>query len=124
MEGASHPNIWCSLAIGLNYYLNSHTDQDFFYSLVTIASAHGLEENIDRYNMQAKVCNYFTFAEQGIAVVLRPRDMLLCNPLYQHCLSSHTSFYANEDVFCLSLYLKTAIVGKNDITLPLTKSEM
>ena len=74
--------------------------------------------------MQAKVCNYFTFAEQGIEVALRPGDTLLFNPLYQHCLSSRTSFYANKDVFCLSLYLKTAVVGKNDNTLPLTKSEM
>ena len=75
--------------------------------------------------MQAKVCNYFTFTEQGIAVALRPGDTLLSNPLYQHCLSSCTSFYANKDVFCLSLYLKTAVVvGKNDNTLPLTKLEM
>jgi hypothetical protein len=51
-------------------------------------------------------------------------DMMLFNPLYQHCLSSRTSFYKNKDIFSLSLYLKTAIVGKNDNTLPLTNSEM
>jgi hypothetical protein len=38
---ASHP-IWGSLACGKNYYLNSHTDEDFFYSLTTIASKRGL----------------------------------------------------------------------------------
>jgi hypothetical protein len=38
---ASHP-IWGSLACGKNYYLNSHTDEDFFYSLTTIASERGL----------------------------------------------------------------------------------
>jgi hypothetical protein len=123
-EGASQPNIWGSLAIALNFYLNLHTDEDFFYSLTTIASAHGLREDIDRYNMKAEVCNYFTFAEQGIAVALRPGDMLLFNPVYQHCLSSRTSFYESKDVFCLSLYLKTATVGKNDNTLPLTESNM
>jgi hypothetical protein len=122
--GASPPKIWSSLAIGLNYYLNSHTDQDFFYSLTTIASAHGLQEHIDRYSMETQVCNYFTFPEQGIAVALRPSDMLLFNPLYQHCLSSRTSFYENKDEFCLSLYLKTAIFGKNDNTLPLTDADM
>jgi hypothetical protein len=32
--------------------------------------------------------------------------------------------YESNDVFCLSLYLKTAIVGKNDNTLPLTDGEI
>jgi hypothetical protein len=123
-EGESRPTIWGSLAIGLNCYLNSHTDQDFFYSMTTIASAHGLQQDMDRYRMEAEVCNYFTFAEQGVAIALRPGDMLLFNPTYQHCLSSRTSFYESKDVFCLSLYLKTAIVGKNDNTLPLTDSDI
>jgi hypothetical protein len=74
--------------------------------------------------MDAEVCNYFTFAKQGIAVALRPGDMLLFNPIYQHCISSRTSIYESEDVFCLSLYLKTAIVGKNDNTLPLTETDI
>lgn len=123
-KGASQPDIWGSLAIALNYYLNSHTDEDFFYSLLTITSAYGLQEDIDRYSLNADVCNYFTFAEQGIAVALRPGDMLLFNPVYQHCLSSRTSLYENKDVFSLSLYLKTAIVGKKDNNLPLTESDM
>ena len=120
----SSQKIWGSLACGKNYYLNSHTDEDFFYSLTTTVSALGLREDIDRYAMDAPVCNYFTFAEQGVAVGMRPGDMLLFNPLYQHCLSSRTSMYESNDVFCLSLYLKTAIVGKNDNTLPLTDGEI
>ena len=98
--------------------MNSHLDDDFFYSLTTIASECGLRQEVDRYSMEAEVCNYFTFAEQGIAVALRPGDMLLFNPRYQHCLSSRTSFYQQKDVFCLSLYLKTAVVGGNDNSLP------
>ena len=116
---ASHP-IWGSLACGKNYYLNLHTDDDFFYSLTTIASEGGLCQNIDRYKMHTEVCNYFTFAEHGIAVALRPGDMLIFNPLYHHCLSSRTSLYETQDVFCLSLYLKTAVIGKNDNSLPIT----
>jgi hypothetical protein len=114
LKGVSSRPIWGSLACGRNYYLNSHLDEDFFYSLTTIASKWGLRNDIDRYSMEAEVCNYFTFAEEGIAVALRPGDMLLFNPLYQHCLSSRTSNYENKDVFCLSLYLKTAVVGGND----------
>ena len=121
--GASQPPIYGSLASALNYYLNSHTDEDFFYSVMTVASATGLQKDVDRYDMDAKVCNYFTFAEQGIAVALRPGDVLLFNPQYQHCLSSRTTLYKNADVFSLSLCLKTAIVGKNDNSLPLTQTE-
>jgi hypothetical protein len=89
-------------------------DEDFFYSLTTIASERGLKTDIDRYRIDADVCNYFTFAEQGIAVAIRPGDMLIFNPLYHHCLSSRTSLYEGDDVFCMSLYLKTAVVGQND----------
>ncbi len=75
-------------------------------------------EKIKENSMDADVCNYFTFAEQGIAVVLRPGDMLIFNPLYHHCLSSRTLVDESVDVFCLSLYRKTAVVvGKNDNSL-------
>ena len=117
ISGVSSNPIWGSLACGRNYYLNSHVDEDFFYSLTTVTSEHGLQQDIDRYSMDADVSNYFTFAEQGIAVALRPGDMLIFNPLYHHCLSSRTSAFQSMDVFCLSLYLKTAVVGKNDNSL-------
>jgi hypothetical protein len=97
--------------------LNSHVNEDLFYSLTTVTSEHGLQKDIDRYSMDADVCNNFTFAEQGIAVALRPGDMLIFNPLYHHYLSSRTLIYESVDVFCLSLYLKTAAVGKNDNSL-------
>jgi hypothetical protein len=86
--------------------------------LFVTTDERGLQNGIDRYSMEAEVCNYFSFAEQGITVALRPGDMLLFNPLYQHCLSSRTSFYKQNDVFCLSLHLKTAVVGGNDNSLP------
>jgi hypothetical protein len=123
-KGGTSKQVWGSLACGKNHYLNSHTDEDFFYSLTTTASSYGLLQNTDRYRMDAEVCNYFTFPEQGLAVALRPGDMLLFNPMYHHCLSSRTCSYEKHDVFCLSLYLKTAIVGKNDNSLPLTKREI
>jgi hypothetical protein len=73
--------------------------------------------------VNAEVCNYFTFAEQGVAVALWPGDILLFNPVYEHCLPSHTSVYETKDVFSLSMYLKTAIVSMNDNSLPLTEIE-
>lgn len=114
ISGVSSSPIWGSLACGKNYYLNSHVDEDFFYSLTTVASERGLQADIEQYNINADVCNFFTFAEQGVAVALRPGDMLIFNPIYQHCLSSRTLNYEQDDVFCISLYLKTAVVGQND----------
>ena len=38
IEGSASQPIWGSLACGRNYNLNSHLDDDFFYSLSTIAS--------------------------------------------------------------------------------------
>jgi hypothetical protein len=35
-----------------------------------------------------------------------------------------TSSYETKDVFCLSLYVKSAIVGKNDNSLPLTETDI
>ena len=71
--------------------------------------------------MDAKVCNYFMFAEQEIAVAVNPGYMLIFNPRYQHCLSSCTGNYQCKDVFCLSLYLKTAIVGGKQQQLTLKR---
>jgi ectoine hydroxylase-related dioxygenase (phytanoyl-CoA dioxygenase family) len=99
-------------------------DDDFFYSVLMIASAHALREDVDQYKMNADVSNYFVFAEQEVVMALKPGDMLIFNPKYHHCLSSRTSAYENEDVFSLLLYLKSAIVGKNNNTIPLKKAEI
>jgi hypothetical protein len=51
--------------------------------------------------------------------------MLIFNPKYHHCLSSSTSSaYENKDVFSLSLYLKSSVVGKNNNTIPLKKAKI
>jgi hypothetical protein len=82
IEGGAMQPIWGSLARGKNYYMSSHFLDDFLYSLSTIAFIFGLQHDVNKHSrrMDAKVCNYFTFADQGIAVVLRPGDMLIFNP--------------------------------------------
>jgi hypothetical protein len=103
MMGLQSEPIWGSLACGKNYCLNSHTDDDSFYcSLTAIVSQHGLQpERFDKYRLDAKVTNYFAFAEQGIAMAVRPGDMLLFNPLYQHCLTSCTLHCQKRCVLCV-----------------------
>jgi hypothetical protein len=123
MEGCGKRCVWASFSDALNTFISAHMDDDFYYSLLTLASAHALRQKIDRYELSADVSNYFVFPEQGIAVAMRPGDMLIFNPKYHHCISSRAYEYANKDVFSLSLYLKTAIIGKHDNTIPLTSIE-
>jgi hypothetical protein len=74
--------------------------------------------------MDADVSNYFVFAEQGIAVAVRPGDILVFDPQYHHCSSSRALEYENDDIFSLSLYLKSAVVGKVANKLPLNETEI
>ena len=95
---------WAALSCGKNVYLPSHTDQDSFLSCTLVVA----EGSID---LEAPVTNYFCFPSHGISVPLCPGDLLLFNPLVYHSISSRTH---DVDVFCLSFYLKTALVGGND----------
>ena len=61
---------------------------------------------------------YFCFPRLGIAVALRPGDLLIFNPLEPHAISSRCN---NDDqIFCISMYMKSAIVGLNDNSIELT----
>ena len=46
------------------------------------------------------------FSEIGIAVGLRPGDIILFNPLYPHCISTKTDDYQDIDVLSVSLCTK------------------
>jgi hypothetical protein len=124
MQGSGPGSVLPSFSAALNTCLCLHTDEDFFYSVLMTASTRALKEDIDQFKMDADVSNYFVFAEQGIAVAVRPGDILVFNPKYHHCSSSRALDYENEDVFSMSLYLKSAVVGKFNNTLPLNETEM
>ena len=61
------------------------------------------------YGVDDKVVCYFCFPRLGVAVAMRPGDILVMNALEYHCVSSRCR--KDEYVFCLSCYLKTAVVG-------------
>jgi hypothetical protein len=46
ISGGASQSLYGSLASGKNHYLNMHTDEDFFYSLMMVASAYGLQQDI------------------------------------------------------------------------------
>jgi len=112
-------SIFGSVAFGRNVYLNAHRDNDFTYSIV---SAHrALDQDKKRYEINDDVICYFVFPRYGMAVPLRPGDILIFNPLEYHCVSSRVA--EEDDILCLSLYLKSAVVGLSDNSLPLTEEQ-
>ncbi len=78
-------------------------------------------KGISQYHLNDDVTVYFCFPTLGVSVPLRPGDYLLFNPLIPHCISSHCKH--EDDIMCVSMYLKTAIVGLNNNSLPLTPSQ-
>ena len=103
--------IYSGLATGTNTYLPVHIDKDFTSSIVMVLKSEACKED-------DKEVAYFCFPELGVAVPLRPGDALIFNPREPHCLSSRC--HVEDEVVCMSLYLKSAVVGLNDNSLPLT----
>ena len=106
-----HARYYNGLGFGINAHLRSHIDADFTMSIV---QAH--IDNHD-YVIDDKVICYFAFPRIGVAVALRPGDFLLFNPHEPHSISS--SCRRKDDIFIISSYLKTAVVGLNDNRNPI-----
>jgi hypothetical protein len=114
-DNYANPSIFNGIAFGVNVYLRAHIDHDFTYSVIQVHV-----DGID-YNLEDDVICYFCFPRLGIAVPLRPGDFLLVNALEYHCLSSRCK--EDVDIFCVSSYLKTAVVGGNDNKRALSEEE-
>ena len=97
-----------SIATALNVCLNSHTDDDSFYGVVTTLDADPLKSP----QLDDDVALYFTFPTLGLAIALRPGDILIFNPAIYHSVSSRCD--KNKNIWCTSLYTKNAVVGGND----------
>lgn len=115
----SPASIFGSVAFGRNVYLNAHTDEDFVPSIVAVHCP--LPDGKKTYELDDDVVCYFVFPRYGMAVPLRPGDILIFNPKEYHCVSSRVS--DEDDFYCLSLYLKSAVVGLHDNSLPLTDEQ-
>ena len=110
------PSIFNGIAFGVNVYLRAHIDNDFTYSVIQVHT------DCAEYKIEDDVVCYFCFPRLGIAVALKPGDFLLVNALEYHCLSSRCR--NDIDLFCVSSYLKTAVVGGNDNKRELSKEEL
>ena len=67
--------------------------------------------------MDDKVICYFALPRIGVAVALHPGDFLLFNPIKPHSISSRCR--RKDDIFIVSSYLKTAVVGLNHNSNPM-----
>ena len=113
---ASMLKYYGAFAFGRNVFLRCHTDADFTMSMVQI-HLKGKEE----YGVDDAVVAYFCFPTLGVAVPLRPGDFLLFNALIPHSVSSRCR--QNDEIFCISMYLKTAVVGLNNNQIPVSSNQ-
>jgi hypothetical protein len=108
-------SIYSGIAFGVNVFLRAHVDDDYTYSVIQVHI-----DNMD-YAVDDEVVCYFCFPCLGVAVPLHPGDFLLINALEYHCISSRCKDYYN--LFAVSSYLKTAVVGGNDNSALLSMEE-
>ena len=64
---------------------------------------------------------FFFFPSLGIVVPLRPGDVLFFNPRVHHCVSSRC--HNADDMYALSLYLKSDNIGLHDNSIELLPIE-
>jgi hypothetical protein len=73
------------------------------------------------YTNKDDVVVYCCFPTLGVAVPLQPGDFLLLNALIPHCVSSQCR--QDDSIMCVSMYLKSAVVGMNNNDLLLTNKQ-
>ena len=115
MTENDHASIFSGFAFGYNVHLSSHSDVDYTLSMTSVYLDGHINEDQDR------VLAYFCFPRLGLAVAMRSGDVLIFNPREPHAISSRCK--KSDRLLCLSLYLKTAVVGLNNNDIPLTEEE-
>ena len=104
------------IAFGCNVFLRCHTDADFTMSIAQIHL-----KGRHQYELDDPVVVYFCFPTLGVAIPLRPGDFLLFNACIPHCILSRCNEI--DEIMCVSIYLKSAIVGMNNNSLELTEKQ-
>ena len=106
--------IYDAFAYGVNEYLNAHTNKDFTYCATSIHMR-------TTYRLSKEIVAYFAFPKLGIAIPLRPGDILFFNPKEDSCISSRCK--DEDDIYCMSLYFKMDNIELNDNSIPLSRHE-
>ena len=90
-----------------------HTDDDAFLSCVGVFDT---KKNA-KVKKDSEILAYMCFPLRNLRVALRHGDVIFFNPLEAHCISSKA---VDRDILCASLYCKTAQVGLNCNSIPLS----
>ena len=64
-------------SVGRNYWSGVHTDNDYFFTLLSCLVAN--QENHD------EVIYYFCYPEYKVAIPMKSTDLLVFNPMKMHC---------------------------------------
>jgi hypothetical protein len=104
-----------ALSFGKDVHLSAHTDADFGLSVATVHLQNR------QYTLDDDIIVYFCFPRLGCAVPMRPGDCLIFNAREPHAVSSRSK--STDQIFCVSMYLKTAVVGLNDNSIQLRPME-
>ena len=122
LAGSETESIFPTASMSVDYCSAAHVDIDFFYSLLAIRSVHNDSNACYGANTDAHppAAQHFVFPTVSIAVALRPGDHLIFNPKISHCCSEKLKDYTAHRVHLCAFYLKTAILGMNDNSKPLT----
>jgi len=112
----SYPNpekakVYGAMAVGVDVCLATHTDKDFTLSAITVKCRSDCHP-------EERILVYFAFPALGIAIPLRVGDVLFFNPNEPHCITSRVS--KTDQIYIVSLYLKSAVIGLNNNSIPLT----
>ncbi len=102
-----------AIAFGRNLFLSCHTNEDFTLSVTQV-----FLKGSDSYAATDRVVAFFCFPTLGIAVPMRPGDYIIFNATLPHSILSRC--YCSDDIMCVSYYLKSMVVGKNDNGIPLS----
>ena len=114
MHGPATSNFYGAYACDMNVFLQSHKDNDFKYSAVSLHMG-------TLYLLNECPVIHFSFSRLCIAIPLRPGDVLFFNPKEHHCILSISR--TDNNVYCLSLYSKSVTIGLNNNVTPLTPSD-
>jgi hypothetical protein len=121
-----YEGIWASVATSYNYMSPSHVDLDAFLSAITVSYVPYVSRHRKHFykGKDLPIAAYMCFPLQGVAVGLRPGDILFFNPQYHHCVSGRTYEYALEKVHVTSFYMKTMQIGLIDNSIFLSNIEV
>ncbi len=104
------------IAYGCSVIRRCHTDADFTMSISEV-----FLKGRNRYKIDDEVVVYFSFPTLGVVEPFSPGDFLLFNSLIPHCILSWWKL--DDNVMCVSKYLKLSAVGMNNNSLSLTSEQ-